>query len=108
VNALLPEDTVPVPPAERDWDWAGNARKRRLLVRAVLAVKGRTCHLCGLPGATTADHLIPWSHGGRNIMDNLAPAHYSCNSARGNRTLRQWFAAHPLRTSPALTPSRAW
>lgn len=108
MTAVLPADTVVVPVEQRDWAWAGNARRRLALVRLVLANKGRTCHLCGLPGATSADHLIPWSHGGRNTLENLAPSHFSCNSARGNKTLRQWFTAHPLPTRPALTPSREW
>lgn len=105
----LPPLTVLVPPADRDWDWAGNSRRRTALVRQVLAVKGRTCHLCGQAGATTADHVIPWSHGGRNVMENLEPAHHGCNSARGNRTLRAWFERWPgVVAQPALAPSRAW
>jgi 5-methylcytosine-specific restriction endonuclease McrA len=87
--------------------WGG--RRVQMFTRLVLATYGRTCHLCGLPGATTADHLIPRSKGGAWwAIDNARPAHYSCNSARGDRTLDQWFTAHPLRTAPALTPSREW
>jgi 5-methylcytosine-specific restriction endonuclease McrA len=98
--------TVPV--AERDWDWAGNARRRMRLVGAVLEHKGRTCHLCKLPGATTADHVEPWSHGGRNVVDNLEPAHQGCNSSRGCRPLSVWFARHPVASRPVLEPSRQW
>lgn len=88
--------------------WSGNARRRRALVGLVLANKGRTCHLCGQPGATSADHIVPRSKGGEVwSLDNLAPSHYSCNSARGNRSLAEWFAAKPLLRS-ALTPSRDW
>jgi 5-methylcytosine-specific restriction endonuclease McrA len=104
----LPPVTVKVPAGARDWDWAGNARKRLRLVRYVLAGKGRTCHLCGLPGATTADHVVPWSHGGRNTLDNLEPAHQGCNSARRDLTLAEWFARRPVRTRDALPPSRQW
>lgn len=104
----LPPLTTVVPPADRDWNWAGNARRRLALVREVLATKGRTCHLCGQPGATTADHVIPWSHGGRNVLANLEPAHHGCNSARGNRSLRAWFERRPLVARPALPPSRRW
>lgn len=102
----LPAPTVQVARPLRDWDWAGQSRRRRALVRLVLATKGRTCHLCGLSGATTADHLVPWSHGGRNVPDNLEPAHQGCNSVRQARTLADWFAAHPVR--PRLAPSRSW
>lgn len=33
----------------------------------------------------TLDHLIPYSHGGKNTADNLVTACLKCNSARGNR-----------------------
>jgi 5-methylcytosine-specific restriction endonuclease McrA len=104
----LPPASVLVPRLERDWDWAGNSRRRRSLVGLVLRVKGRRCHLCGLPGATVADHLIPWAHGGRNVLENLEPAHYSCNSVRRDSHLADWFTRHPIRTRPALAPSRSW
>lgn len=107
LGTVLPPPTVQVARAARDWDWAGNARRRLRLVALVLEVKGRTCHLCGLRGATTADHLIPWSHGGPNVVANLEPAHQGCNSVRRDRTLSDWFAAHPVRV-PVLTPSRDW
>lgn len=103
----LPPATVKVQEAFRDWSWPGNARRRMRLVRLVLAAKGRTCHLCGGPGATTADHLVPWSHGGRNELDNLEPAHGGCNSVRRDLPLAVWFARHPVRR-PALEPSRDW
>lgn len=47
------------------------------------------CHLCGLPGATTADHVIPHSRGGTDAYDNLAAAHIDCNRIRGNRPVEQ-------------------
>ena len=103
----LPARTEWVDPELRDWSWAGHESRRRPLVRLVLRLKGRTCHLCGLPGATTADHLVPWSHGGRNTAVNLAPAHQGCNSARRDEPLLDWFADHPVRL-PELAPSRTW
>jgi hypothetical protein len=48
--------------------------------------------LCGLAGATTADHIVPRKFGGDDSIDNLRPAHVSCNSARGTMTLDDWFA----------------
>ncbi|WP_416347758.1 HNH endonuclease [Cryobacterium sp. 5I3] len=33
------------------------------------------------------DHLVPRSKGGFWDRSNLAPAHYGCNSARGNDDL---------------------
>ena len=53
------------------------------------------CHLCekkidlDLPSMNrlgfTFDHVIPVSKGGTNDLQNIRPAHRSCNSARGNR-----------------------
>lgn len=50
----------------------------------VLATKGRTCWLCGEPGADSVDHRIPRSKGGTDEWGNLYPAHGRCNSERSN------------------------
>lgn len=107
LGTVLPALTEPIDRLLCDWSWEGNARRRRALVALVLRLKGRTCHLCGLPGATTADHVIPHAHGGRNTLDNLEPAHQGCNSSRQDLPLRTWFEEHPVRV-PTLAPSRAW
>jgi 5-methylcytosine-specific restriction endonuclease McrA len=108
LRTVLPARTSKVAPELRDWSWPGNARRRLALVGLVLRVKGRTCHLCGQPGATTADHVVPWSHGGRNTLDNLEPAHSGCNNVRQDTPLVDWFASHPVVTRPAPAPSREW
>ena len=53
------------------------------------------CSLCGQlidmtfrspdPRSLTLDHIKPLSQGGNDTKDNLAPAHYGCNSRKGNR-----------------------
>lgn len=87
--------------------WGGRYVQRK--TRETLIRWGHICHLCRQPGATTADHLIPRSKGGTDDVEaNLRPAHHGCNSARGARDLTEWFAAHPVRQRPALTPSREW
>ena len=48
--------------------------------RAILLAGSPDCALCGGPGADTADHIIPKMHGGGDELDNLQPAHGSCNS----------------------------
>jgi 5-methylcytosine-specific restriction endonuclease McrA len=52
---------------------------------AVFEAYGRTCHLCGRPGADTVDHLTPTSvdPSRRWEVGNGRPAHRSCNSERG-------------------------
>lgn len=56
--------------------------------REVIERDGGICHLCGLPGADTADHLVPRM--GRHQAEAadkrlLAAAHRSCNSRKGAR-----------------------
>lgn len=71
--------------------WAGAYSTER--TRLTLQTFGDRCHLCGLKGATTADHLTPRSKGGSDDINNLRPAHVGCNSARGNRELSELVAA---------------
>jgi 5-methylcytosine-specific restriction endonuclease McrA len=62
---------------------------------AVFATYGRTCHLCGLPGADTVDHIIPTSVAPslRWEIHNGRPAHRSCNSIRGDSPAPAAFRA---------------
>lgn len=85
--------------------WGG--RKVAELRDQVLSVSD-ICHLCGKPGADTVDHIIARKHGGGHELDNLAPAHRSCNLARGAMWLHEWFAAHPLPSRPEPSPRWAW
>lgn len=60
------------------------------LTAAVLATYGDICHL-KLPGctrrATTKDHVIPYSLGGDDSIENFLPACRPCNSKRSNRMM---------------------
>lgn len=47
------------------------------------------CHLCGKPGADSADHVIPYAEGGGDDVANLRPAHKACNSKRGTRSVEE-------------------
>ena len=49
--------------------WAQQRRAKRILRQS------DTCHICGLPGADTVDHVIPLAHGGTDTDDNLKPIH---------------------------------
>jgi 5-methylcytosine-specific restriction endonuclease McrA len=53
----------------------------------VILRDGGICHLCGMPGATTADHMIPRKLGGPDTLDNLRAAHVDCNGRKGARLL---------------------
>lgn len=65
-------------------EWGG--RRAQEFTLLTLETYGTTCWLCGLPGATTCDHVIARSRGGHPYdLRNTAPAHGRCNYARGNR-----------------------
>lgn len=86
--------------------WGG--RRTYRLAALTLSTYGTICHLCATDGADSPDHVIPRSKGGGNGLDNLRPAHLSCNMARGDMDLAEWFARHPLPVRPALPASREW
>lgn len=86
--------------------WSG--RYSATLTAATLDTYGTVCHLCGLDGSTTADHLHPRSKGGPDTVENLRPAHRSCNSRRQAMPLEQWFAGRPRTYAPSTEPSRQW
>jgi 5-methylcytosine-specific restriction endonuclease McrA len=86
--------------------WGG--RYAQQLTVATINTHGDRCHLCGTPGADTADHLTPRSQGGDDSPANLRPAHRSCNRARDRMPLPEWFATHPLPRRAPLPPSRDW
>ena len=60
---------------------------------AVFAAWGTDCWICGLPGATTADHVVTRQQirdlGLDEALmfdpDNGRPAHHRCNARRGGR-----------------------
>jgi hypothetical protein len=66
------------------------------MTQLVLATYGELCHL-RLKGctvrATTKDHLIPYSHGGEDVLENYRPACKPCNSKRQNRVLTGYGAS---------------
>lgn len=79
---------------------------RRIRDRVIRRDHG-ICHLCGQPGADTADHLIPVAHGGPPLsMTNLAAAHdIPCNRIRGTRPVDD--VRHEL-MARAATNSTGW
>lgn len=82
------------------------------LVRATLATYGDRCHLCGRPGADSADHVVPRERGGPDTLANLRPVHHNarprCNRRRGAMTMQEWRHRHGLPDPPDLAPSRDW
>lgn len=69
---------------------------QRLRDYAVRLARGR-CAYCRAAGAT-GDHVIPTSKGGRSVIGNVVCACATCNTSKGDRTLREWIASG---TAPA-------
>lgn len=66
--------------------------------------KATICALCGKAGANTADHIVSLMFGGDNSIDNLQPAHQSCNSRKGAAQQNKRAAAQNLKRSQTDTP----
>lgn len=63
-----PRRSTPLPPG---WE-----RTRRRVLRA-----SDICYICGRPGATEVDHIIPRSRGGGEGT-NIKPVHKACHSRK--------------------------
>lgn len=62
------------------------------------------CAYCGECTKTmTADHIIPWSHGGSSNATNLTAACYDCNFRRGNTPFLQWLLECNMRKNIVMT-----
>lgn len=90
--------------------WGG--KRAAGLVAATLAEYGTRCHLCGGPGADSADHVIPRERGGPDTLANLRPVHHNtpprCNRRRQNMTMQEWKDRHGHPAADPLPPSRDW
>jgi 5-methylcytosine-specific restriction endonuclease McrA len=72
---------------------AGRSEKKPMTIAELGARDGWKCHICRRhvdrrlsapdPWSPTFDHLIPVSDGGSEEPENLALAHWHCNSSRG-------------------------
>lgn len=51
---------------------------------------GSQCYWCRRPLASTVDHIIPTSLGGRNEKDNFALCCRGCNLVKGDMTPQEW------------------
>ena len=84
----------------------GEVRRRRAAAKilrmrpAILERFGMRCYLCGIaiergpeithPLALTLDHVFPASAGGRDVAENLRPAHRMCNEDKAERLPFGW------------------
>ena len=94
--------------------WGGRHAQSR--VQATLTSKGRTCHLCELGGANSADHNPPRSELIRagvpdpDALRFLFPAHLLCNVLRKARPITPELRAElraKLLESHRVRPARS-
>ncbi|MDJ1115336.1 HNH endonuclease [Microbacterium dauci] len=81
------------------------------LTQLVLETYGTRCWL-KLPGctglATTKDHVVPFIHGGSDVLENLRPACRSCNSKRQDRVIAGYGASVVIVTGPPTAGKNHW
>ena len=73
--------------------------------RAVFARDGGRCVYCGVP-ATSIDHVVPRSRGGKHEWDNVVAACRRCNSQKRDRLLHD--TAMLLRRQPSAPHFATW
>ena len=69
----------------------GSTSRWRKIRLAILRRDNHTCYYCGIPTATTVDHLTPVEQGGDDSFNNLVSACANCNYSKGNRTEQQYI-----------------
>lgn len=81
-------------------------RHQRHRERVMRAHNG-VCHICGQGAADAIDHIVPVSWGGSDDPSNLAPAHTSCNTAKGDAAPPSWTYSRPAMWLPGFGPRAA-
>jgi 5-methylcytosine-specific restriction endonuclease McrA len=79
-------------PARRSVRDRAYNRVWKALRLAVLNAAGWRCAYCGA-SATTGDHVVPRSRGGRTVLSNIVAACHWCNTSKGDRLLSEWIAS---------------
>jgi Restriction endonuclease len=73
--------------------------------RGVLRRDGHRCAYCG-KGATTIDHVLPRSRGGRDSWENLVACCLRCNNQKSDRTPSEMGWA--LNANPRMPHDVSW
>ena len=71
---------------------------------SVMRSHNGVCHICGQGAADAIDHIVAVSWGGSDDPSNLAPAHTSCNTAKGDSAPAQWTYNYPSMWLPGYGP----
>lgn len=80
----------------------GNRAYRRN--RAIVLRNNNVCHICGFtidldvkapdPMSASVDHIVAYSNGGDDSVNNLRAAHLGCNQKRYNKDISQVDIRH--------------
>ena len=62
----------------------------RALKKSVIKEANGICYYCGEPNATTVDHKVPRTWGGKNDRSNLVAACLGCNQGKGDQTASEY------------------
>lgn len=94
--------------------------KRRDALKRRAKANNSPCHLCkGSKGpilydadyrdplSFTADHVDAVAAGGK-MLGVLMPAHRTCNSSRGNKTIEEYLGAQEAKRVPKPRTTRVW
>lgn len=76
--------------------------------REVFRRDHHTCQYCGSPKRLTLDHVMPRSRGGSHTWDNVVAACETCNSKKGDRTLREVGMHLTTKPKPPMHPAIAF
>lgn len=77
-------------PVGRIWDVSRSEWKA--IRQEVFKRDNYTCQYCGAKiDNPDCDHLVPFSRGGRSILENLVTACPSCNRSKGAKSLEEWL-----------------
>lgn len=83
-----------------EWHWQRgiDPNKRRSTIpkwirERVYERDGHRCLVCGATERLSLDHIVHFSRGGEDTVDNLRTLCRSCNSSRRTRTDIEWLGA---------------
>jgi len=82
-----------------------NARSIPVTRRGVLRRDAHRCAYCG-KAASTIDHVLPRSRGGKDTWENLVACCLRCNNVKGDRTPQEM--SWDLRLVPAPPRGSSW
>ena len=98
-------------------DKDGKDRSKFDYYKKIIRATCSTCAICGLPinyglknphpWSFTVDHIIPIAQGGQTTEENLQPAHWKCNRAKGDKLYITLEEVNKLRILQGARPLTA-